>query len=130
MARLGSAAMPWISSSASGSGTPSRPSEYASWSAPYATVYAVTLRLPAGTYAYKLAYGRPGDAANPPTTLETVTKGLATRNDLGGVAIDPVTLIGADVMEVSPLYDGPGQVTALLAANLLFEFLSLLALLR
>jgi agmatinase len=41
-----------------------------------------------------------------------------------------LTLVGADVMEVSPLYDGPGQVTALLAANLLFEFLSLLALQR
>lgn len=61
-----------------------------------APVYAVTLRLPAGTYAYKLAYGRPGDAASPPATLETVTKGLSTRNDLGGVAVDPVTLLGAD----------------------------------
>jgi agmatinase len=45
-------------------------------------------------------------------------------------ALQGLTLIGADVMEVSPLYDGPGQVTALLAANLLFEFLSLLALQR
>ncbi len=45
-------------------------------------------------------------------------------------ALQGLTLIGADVMEVSPLYDGPGQVTALLAANLLFEFLSLLALAR
>ncbi len=39
-----------------------------------------------------------------------------------------LTLVGADVVEVSPLYDGPGQVTALLAANLLFELVSLLAL--
>ena len=45
-------------------------------------------------------------------------------------ALQGLTLIGADVMEVSPLYDGPGQVTALLAANLLFEFVSLLALQR
>lgn len=45
-------------------------------------------------------------------------------------ALQGLTLAGADVMEVSPLYDGPGQVTALLAANLLFEFLSLLALQR
>jgi len=36
--------------------------------------------------------------------------------------------VGADVVEVSPLYDGPGQVTALLAANLLFELVSVLAL--
>ena len=35
---------------------------------------------------------------------------------------------GADVVEVSPPYDGPGQITALLAANLLFEIVSLLAL--
>jgi agmatinase len=33
-------------------------------------------------------------------------------------------------VEVSPPYDGPGQVTALLAANLLFEFVSLFALAR
>ncbi len=39
-------------------------------------------------------------------------------------------LVGADVVEVSPPYDGPGQVTALLAANLLFELVSLLALAR
>jgi agmatinase len=38
--------------------------------------------------------------------------------------------VGADVVEVSPLYDGPGQVTALMAANLLFELVSLLALRR
>lgn len=61
-----------------------------------APVYAVTLRLPAGTFAYKLAYGTAADAVNPPQTLETVSKGLSTRNDLGGVAIDPVTLRGAD----------------------------------
>jgi agmatinase len=35
-----------------------------------------------------------------------------------------------DVVEVSPAYDGPGQVTALLAANVMFEMLSLVALRR
>ncbi len=35
-----------------------------------------------------------------------------------------------DVVEVAPAYDGPGQVTALLAANVMFEFLSLVALAR
>ena len=39
-------------------------------------------------------------------------------------------LVGADVVEVSPPYDGPGQITSLLAANLLFELLSLVALAR
>jgi agmatinase len=32
-------------------------------------------------------------------------------------------LVGFDLVEVSPLYDSPGQVTALLAANLLYEAL-------
>jgi agmatinase len=35
-----------------------------------------------------------------------------------------------DVVEVSPAYDGPGQVTALVAANVMFEMLSLVALRR
>lgn len=61
-----------------------------------APVHAITLRLPAGTYAYKLAYAKPGDHLDPPTTLETVTKALATRNDAGGVAVDPITLQGRD----------------------------------
>jgi agmatinase len=36
-------------------------------------------------------------------------------------------LVGGDVVEVSPVFDGPGQITALLAANLMFEFLCALA---
>ncbi len=43
-------------------------------------------------------------------------------------ALAGLALVGADVVEVSPPYDGPGQITALLAANLLFELVSLLAL--
>jgi agmatinase len=35
--------------------------------------------------------------------------------------------VGFDVVEVAPAYDGPGQVTALFAANAVFEFLSMLA---
>jgi agmatinase len=38
-----------------------------------------------------------------------------------------LSLVGGDVVEVSPLYDGPGQITAVLAANLMFEFLCALA---
>jgi len=41
---------------------------------------------------------------------------------LGGLS-----LVGGDVVEVSPVFDGPGQITALLAANLMFEFLCVLA---
>jgi arginase family enzyme len=36
--------------------------------------------------------------------------------------------VGFDMVEVAPQYDGPGQITALLAANLLFEFVCLVAL--
>lgn len=36
-------------------------------------------------------------------------------------------IVGCDVVEVYPQYDGPGQITALLAANVAFEFLSLIA---
>ncbi len=36
-------------------------------------------------------------------------------------------LVGCDLVEVSPLFDGPGQITALLAANLLFEMLCVVA---
>lgn len=36
--------------------------------------------------------------------------------------------VGFDLVEVYPQYDGPGQITALLAANLCWEFLALVAL--
>ena len=35
--------------------------------------------------------------------------------------------VGYDVVEVAPQYDGPGQVTALFAANAIFEMLSMIA---
>jgi hypothetical protein len=59
-------------------------------------VYALSLRLPAGTFAYKLAHGTARDAVDPPVSLDSVSKGLSTRNDAGGVAVDPRTLVGAD----------------------------------
>jgi arginase family enzyme len=39
-----------------------------------------------------------------------------------------LSLVGGDIVEVAPPFDGPGQITALLAANLMFEFLCVLAL--
>ena len=36
-------------------------------------------------------------------------------------------IVGCDVVEVSPLFDGPGQITALLAANIMFELLGVIA---
>jgi agmatinase len=40
-------------------------------------------------------------------------------------ALRGMRLTGADVVEVSPAYDGPGQQTALLAANVAWELLAL-----
>jgi agmatinase len=45
-------------------------------------------------------------------------------------ALTGIDFAGFDVVEVAPAYDGPGQVTALFAANALFEMLSLVALRR
>jgi agmatinase len=36
-------------------------------------------------------------------------------------------VVGCDVVEVAPPFDGPGQITALLAANIMFELLCVLA---
>ena len=38
--------------------------------------------------------------------------------------------LGFDIVEVLPTYDGPGQITSLVAANVAFEMLSLVALRR
>ena len=50
---------------------------------------------------------------------------LAADLPVGGLAGLP--LVGGDIVEVAPPFDGPGQITALLAANLMFEFLCVLA---
>ena len=42
-----------------------------------------------------------------------------------GLAGLPV--VGCDVVEVAPPFDGPGQITALLAANIMFELLCVIA---
>jgi arginase family enzyme len=38
-----------------------------------------------------------------------------------------LSLVGGDIVEVAPVFDGPGQITSLLAANVMFEFLCALA---
>lgn len=40
---------------------------------------------------------------------------------------EEIEFVGFDVVEVSPQYDGPGQITALFAANAIFEMLSIVA---
>jgi agmatinase len=42
-------------------------------------------------------------------------------------ALTEIDFRGFDVVEVSPPYDGPGQITALLAANAIFDMLGLVA---
>ena len=42
-------------------------------------------------------------------------------------SIRALNLVGADVVETNPLYDGPGQVTALLGATVAAEILALMA---
>ena len=38
-----------------------------------------------------------------------------------------INLVGCDVVELSPMYDNPSQITALLAATILAELLALKA---
>ena len=40
-------------------------------------------------------------------------------------ALADIRFVGYDVVEVSPSYDGPGQITALLGANLIFDMLAM-----
>jgi agmatinase len=42
-------------------------------------------------------------------------------------ALRGINLVGADVVEVAPQYDSAGQHTALMAANVVYELLTLLA---
>ncbi len=71
------------------------------------------------------------DPAYAPATGTPEVGGLTSYEALAIVrGLRGLTLVGCDLVEVSPPYDGPGQITSLLAANLLFEFVSLLALQR
>jgi agmatinase len=71
------------------------------------------------------------DPAYAPATGTPEVGGLTSYEALALVrGLQGLRLVGADVVEVCPPYDGPGQVTSLLAANLLFELVSLMALAR
>ena len=64
------------------------------------------------------------DPAYAPGTGTPEVGGLTSYEALGLVrALKGLQVVGFDLVEVSPLYDGPGQITALLGANLLYEFL-------
>jgi len=69
------------------------------------------------------------DPAFAPGTGTPEVGGLSTAEALSFLrALRGIALAGADVVEVSPPYDGPGQPTALAAANVSYELLSLRAL--
>ncbi|HKG36802.1 MAG TPA: agmatinase [Solirubrobacterales bacterium] len=69
------------------------------------------------------------DPAFAPATGTPEPGGPTTAEALGLVrALTGIEFAGFDVVEVSPPYDGPGQVTALAAANIAYEMLSLVAL--
>ncbi len=71
------------------------------------------------------------DPAYAPGTGTPEVGGLTSYEALALVrALQGLDVVGFDLVEVAPQYDSPGQITALLAANLLFEFLCLLALAR
>ncbi len=68
------------------------------------------------------------DPAFAPGTGTPEVGGLSTAEALACLrALRGIDLAGADVVEVSPAYDGPGQQTALAAANVAYELLSLCA---
>jgi agmatinase len=69
------------------------------------------------------------DPAFAPGTGTPEVGGLSTAEALAFLrSLRGIELVGADVVEVSPPYDGPGQQTALAAANVAYEVLSLRAL--
>ena len=66
------------------------------------------------------------DPAYAPGTGTPETAGLTTREALGFLrALRGLRFSGYDLVEVSPPYDGPGQPTAVAAANVAFELLTL-----
>lgn len=67
------------------------------------------------------------DAAFCPGTGTPEVGGPTSFEALGYLrALTGLRFVGFDVVEVAPAYDGPGQVTALFAANAVFEMLSLI----
>jgi len=69
------------------------------------------------------------DPAFAPGTGTPEIAGFSTAEAVGLLrALRGIDLVGCDVVEVSPAYDGPGQQTSLAAANVLFELLALRAL--
>ena len=68
------------------------------------------------------------DPAFAPGTGTPEVGGLTSHEALRLVrGLRGLSLVGGDIVEVSPLFDGPGQITAVLASNLMFECLCAMA---
>jgi agmatinase len=68
------------------------------------------------------------DPAFAPGTGTPEVGGFSTAEALGFLqALRGIKLAGADVVEVAPSYDGPGQTTSIAAANVAWELLALRA---
>jgi agmatinase len=68
------------------------------------------------------------DPAYAPATGTPEVGGASTADALRLLrALAGMTFVGFDVVEVAPVYDGPGQQTALAAANVAYEMLALTA---
>jgi agmatinase len=72
------------------------------------------------------------DPAFAPGTGTPEPGGLTSRELLGAVRriVGQTRLVGMDVVEVAPIYDGPGQITAEVAHRVILEALSALAVKR
>jgi agmatinase len=69
------------------------------------------------------------DPAFAPATGTPEVAGLLTHEALGFLrSLAGMQFVGFDLVEVSPPYDGPGQVTAMVAASVAYELLALSAL--
>lgn len=68
------------------------------------------------------------DPAAAPAVQTPEAGGPSARETLKIIrALHGINLVGCDVVEMNPLYDGPGQITALMTATIMAEFLALLA---
>lgn len=68
------------------------------------------------------------DPSVAPATGTPEIAGFTTAEAVGFLrALRGIRLVGCDVVEVAPQYDGPGQQTAIAAANVLWELLALRA---
>ena len=69
------------------------------------------------------------DPGMAPATGTPEPGGLTSRQILDSVRriARELNVVGADIVEVSPPYDGPGQVTAMLANRIVLEILNGLA---